>query len=147
MHIYAYIWYAHIYKTIRIRSTIDIYSYVHAHTVNHKILLMKMYKYGIRGVVLSWFERYLSDRKQYVSIYNHKSEPRHITRGVPHDSILGSLLFLLYVNGMSNVPSVLLTILFAGDTNLFVSGKNLDHLIDVMNDELCKVAFVKCEKY
>ena len=109
-------------------------------TVNHKILLMKMYKYGIRGVALSWFESYLSNRNQYVSFSNHNSESMLISCGVPQGSILGPLLFLLYVNDMPNVSSVLFTILFADDTNVFVQGKSLDHLIDVMNNELCKLS-------
>ena len=109
-------------------------------TVNHKILLMKMYKYGIRGVALSWFESYLSNRNQYVSFSNYNSESMLISCGVPQGSILGPLLFLLYVNDMANVSSVLFTILFADDTNVFVQGKSLDHLIDVMNNELCKLS-------
>ena len=64
-----------------------------------------------------------------------------ITRGVPQWSILGPLLVLLFVNDMANVSSVLFTILFADDTNdVFVQGKSLDHLIDVMTDELCKLS-------
>ena len=102
---------------------------------------MKIYKYGIRGVALSWFESYLSNRNQYVSFSNHNSESMLITRGVPQWSILSPLLVLLFVNDMANVSSVLFTILFADDTNdVFVQGKSLDHLIDVMTDELCKLS-------
>ena len=108
--------------------------------VNHKILQMKMHKYGIRGVALSWSESYLSEHKQYVLFSNHNSEPMHITCGVPQDWILGPLLFLLYVNDMSNVSSILFSIPFDDDSYVFVQGKNLDHIIDVMNDELCKLA-------
>ena len=88
--------------------------------VNHKILLMKMYEYGITGIALRWFESYLSNRKPYVSFSNHNSESMLITCGVPQGSLLGPLLFLLYVNDMANVSSVLFTILCADDTNVFV---------------------------
>ena len=109
-------------------------------TVIHKILLMKMYKYSIRSIALSWFESYLSNRNQYVSFSNHNSKSMLISCGVPLGSILGPLLFILYVNDMANFSSFLFTILFADDTNVFVQGKGLDHIIDVMNDELCKLS-------
>ena len=76
-------------------------------TVNHKILSMKMYKCGIRGVALSWFERYLSNRNQYVSFSNHSSESMFISCGVPQGSMLGPLLFLLYANDTANVSYIL----------------------------------------
>ena len=66
-------------------------------TVNHKILLDKLYLYGIRGTALDWITNYLSDRKQYVVYNNTKSDEKHITCGVPQGSILGPLLFLLKV--------------------------------------------------
>ena len=64
----------------------------------------------------------------------------HITRGVPQESILDPILFLLYVNDVGNISSVVFIILFADDTNVFVLAKNLDHFIHVMNDEICKSA-------
>ena len=63
--------------------------------VNHKILLMKMYKYGIRGVALSWLENYLSNRNRYVSFSYHNPESMLLTCGVPQGSIWGPFLFLL----------------------------------------------------
>ena len=70
-------------------------------TVNHDILLSKLNHYGIRGVVFDWFKSYLSDRTQYVTINNAKSEIQTIKYGVPQGSVLGLLLFLIYINDLS----------------------------------------------
>ena len=108
-------------------------------TVNHTILLEKLTKYGIRGTARKWLANYLENRKQYVSWQGHNSSQCKITCGVPQGSILGPILFLLYINDLPNVSQLLLPLLFADDTNVFLSGKDVKDLIDTMNDELDKV--------
>ena len=92
-------------------------------TVNHSILIRKLEYYGIRGVVKDWFCSYLTDRAQYVSIGDTSSDLMTITCGVPQGSVLGPLLFLLYINDFGNSATVLDFNLFADDSNLFYSHK------------------------
>ena len=86
-------------------------------------------------------------RKQYVSISNHKSECRTVEYGVPQGSILGTLLFILYINDFIHCFNILQKVLFADYTNLFFSHKNIHDLQKNLNDELIKVdTWVKCNK-
>jgi len=107
-------------------------------TVNYPILYEKLKMYGIRGTALDWIKNYLSSRKQFVTYNNEKSECLNISCGVPQGSILGPLLFLLYVNDIANISNVIFPILFADDTNVFISGENLDEIMENMNAELDK---------
>ena len=107
--------------------------------LNHKILFDKLDFYGVRGEALQWFKSYFSERNQYVVYNGYESVHMPITCGVPQGSILGPLLFLLYVNDVINVSSVLLLLLYADDTNAFLSGNDLDLMIDIMNKELEKL--------
>ena len=108
-------------------------------TVNHDILFNKLECLGIRDTPLQWFKSYLSDREQYV-VYNETcSSYKTISCGVPQGSILGPLLFLLYINDLANVSNVIFSLLFADDSNMFVSGKNPDELVNIMNAEMTKI--------
>ena len=109
-------------------------------TINHDILLKKMEIYGIRGVALDWFRSYLHNRRQYVSLGSDCSITRSITCGVPQGSILGPLLFILYVNDVVNVSHFANIIMFADDTNLFFTHTNISDLIAIVNNELDKIA-------
>ena len=88
-------------------------------TLNHDILLYKLKTYGIRGTALSWFKDYLSNRQQFTSYNGVNSDFLSVKCGVPQGSILGPLLFLLYINDISEASNRLSYILFADDTNIF----------------------------
>ena len=105
-------------------------------TVNHSILLSKLNHYGVRGKAHDWFHSYLSNREQFVCINGHNSDSLFITFGVPQGSVLGPLLFLLYINDLPNTSKLLSFRLFADDTNIYFSHKNLNDLELILNQEL-----------
>ena len=105
-------------------------------TVNHNILLKKLEHYGIRGPALSWFTSYLSSRKQLVVLDGLSSSLSKISCGVPQGSILGPLLFLIYINDMHTSVQFSTVYHFADDTNLLYHHKNPKILRKHMNADL-----------
>ena len=109
-------------------------------TVDHKILLNKLHSYGIRGSANQWFKNYLSNRQQYVVWDQCASQRKQLSFGVPQGSILGPILFLIYINDLAAISPVLFPVLFADDTSVFISGKDSGSLISIMNTELTKLS-------
>lgn len=105
-------------------------------TINHKILLSKLAYYGVRGVGYEWMESYLSNRYQYVNYDNHDSTAQSLTCGVPQGSVLGPLLFIIYMNDLPHCLNKLKCLLFADDTSCYQTGKNLNQLYTDTNKEL-----------
>ena len=108
-------------------------------SLDHSILISKLYHLGIRGLALNWFQNYLSNRKQFTSYLNATSNSEIITHGVPQGSILGPLLFLIYINDLPDNLVNSKAILYADDTNLIFHDKDLKKLITSINSELPKV--------
>ena len=94
----------------------------------------------MRGISLQWIKSYLNNRAQYVCLDNENSNTLPVSCGVPQGSILGPLLFILYINDIVKISKVIELILFADDTNIFMSDNRLDILNDGVNFELCKIS-------
>ena len=112
---------------------IDLYKAFH--TVKDLILLDKLLHYGIRGVAFNWLEDYINNRQHFVQFNGFNLPYSNIQCGVPQGSILGPLLSLIYITEMYDVSKVLYFILFADDTNIFFSHKNLNFIEKTLNEE------------
>ena len=104
--------------------------------MNHSILLQKLNHYGIRGIGNKWVESYLSNRTQFCTFGGSRSDAMKISCGVPQGSILGPLLFLLYINDLGSIFKNFTSILFADDSNLIANGSSLVSLEQKINQDL-----------
>ena len=107
-------------------------------TVNHEILVKKLQCYGIRGTQLNWFRSYLSNRQCYVEVEGIRSDISFVNVGVPQGSILGPILFLFFINDVSNISNKFSTTLFADDTTVSLYDSTYDSLVTNVNFELNK---------
>jgi hypothetical protein len=105
----------------------------------HRILIQKLEHYGIRGITQLWFKDYLENRKQIVKYDQVRSNEMVIRSGIPQRSILGPILFLLYINDIEQCSKLLSFILFADDTNIFYSNSCLKSFNVIIQTEINKV--------
>lgn len=104
-------------------------------TVNHNILLDKLFHYGIRGSILSWFQNYITNRHQQPSFNGQYSSYSETNIRVSQRSVLGPLLFLLYINDISDIFKESKTVLFADVMTFYITGPNPDQTVDKANNE------------
>ena len=105
-------------------------------TVNHQILLNTLKFYGLQQSKYNWIQSYLSNRKQQVYVNGVASDSCLISTGVPQGSILGPLLFIIFINDLPMTSTFFSTRLYADDTSLTASGSDLDSLLCEINNHL-----------
>ena len=105
-------------------------------TVDHDVLVAKLEHYGVRGTPNNWFKSYLNKRKQFVSINGFNSSECLINCGVPQGSVLGPLLFLIYINDLKNSIKYSTVHHFADDTNMLYIDKSLKKISKNVNYDL-----------
>ena len=108
-------------------------------TVDHSLLLTKLEHVGVRGHSLEWFNSYLTNRYQFVYINGVLSEQDMIKCGVPQGSILGPLLFLIYINDLSNTTDFATTTMYADDTNMTFTACSVEGLRHEMSADIEKL--------
>ena len=107
-------------------------------TIDHDVLLQKLYAIGFSKHTVNWFQSYLSNRSFLVNLGNNFSQPASVSCGVPQGSILGPLLFLIYVNDMSQVVKCDF-FLYADDTCLVCQHKGINKIENQLNEYLCNI--------
>ena len=112
-------------------------------TIDHNILIKKAENMGLRDIVINWLQSYLSNRKQYVEFRNNKSL-RDVVCHVTQGSILGPLLFMIYINDICNVSEILHFVLYADDTTFYTTHNDLGILFHHTNIEFKKLYIWLC---
>ena len=107
---------------------------------NMIFILQKLSRYGVRGDTLSWFQSYLNNRYHFVTYNGVSSDKKEVKCWVPQGSILGSLLFLININDLSDVCKCSLPILFVDDTNVFYHVSDLSVIENAFNKELADIS-------
>lgn len=102
--------------------------------VDHDILLEKLHNYGIRGIAHKWFQSYLHNREQFVNISGNHSTQQRLKYGVPQGSILGPLLFIIYINDIPNVSKLVKFILYADDANIIITGDSISEISEIYGE-------------
>ncbi|KAL5269787.1 hypothetical protein ACHWQZ_G003301 [Mnemiopsis leidyi] len=115
-------------------------------TIDHQKLITKLNNYGIRGNALRLIDSYLSNRKQFVSVLDVESDQLPVHFGVPQGSVLGPLLFVLYINDICNITNKGKFVLFADDTNIFVAANSKRKAYDIANEVLLAVTIMNISK-
>ena len=131
-------WYVHIDKSkvhaglfIDLKKALD--------TVDHGILLAKLHHYGLNAIEHNWFRSYLNDRKQLCKVNSESSKIQSIEIGVPQDSCLGFLLFLLYINDLPFALREAHATIYADDTTISCSSDNMEDIVVVVKAELSRL--------
>ena len=108
-------------------------------TIDYGMLLKKIEYMGVRGIALKWVASYLNNRKKYVSFLSENSSYADVVCGVPQGSILGPLLFILYINDICNISNYFAFTLFADDRTIVSAHHNINILFSQANIELTKL--------
>jgi hypothetical protein len=113
-------------------------------TINRRLLLWKLKQYGVKGAALSWFMNYSSGRTQETRFGEKTSAAKEIGLGVPQGSVLGPLLFILYIDDIKHVLKHCKISLFADDTLIYIASDTLEKALKKMNEDIASLAVWLC---